>query len=979
MDVFPNKPFQIVYALFHHEYLGYLFESFVVQLDGQNRLTLAYQNISSRNAKDFASRLTETDFELIALMDSIQGEAVFRKFAQRNRREYSFDFFFRVYDPKKGDTNLQKMIAQFVEDKKVQILSKLKGKLLFVMGNENPTHKPIKMAETPASILFHFFKNQDNTHYFPTIKYEGKKLEFRQRKDAFLICTQPAWLLLDDTLYHFEKHVDGNKLKPFLQKKCIVIPKNLENEYYQKFVAPLISQYDVHAEGFEIVEEQVALKPILKMEVHTQTAVALFGEQNDDSSHDYLVFELYFKYGDKLFKRAENNEQNSVVLEKKSEEQYVFRKFRRQIKLEKEIIKSISTENKNFYNDKIIFTYQEGFEWLYQKRPIFEQYQVEVWQSPAQKKRFFLGKSKINLEFKENRDWFDVRAKVYFGEFEIPFLALRKLILEKQKEYCLPNGEIAVIPQEWFAQYTDLFNFIQKAKHTSEESEHILQKHHLALVKELEEGNLASVVMSRKLESLRDFEKIEDYPLPQNFKGQLRPYQKAGYNWMRFLQEYHLGGCLADDMGLGKTVQTLALLQEYRERNEKATSLLIMPTSLLYNWAVEAKKFTPDIKICTYTGTDRNKDISYFAQYDLILTTYGITRIDIDTLKNFYFDYIVLDESQTIKNPTSHTARAVRELKARYKLILTGTPIENTTLDLWSQMNFINQGLLGNQSFFREEFLLPIEKRNDTHKLQKLQAIIKPFILRRTKKQVAQDLPEKIENLQYCPMTAEQEKVYESTKSSFRNKILSEIDQKGIQASQILLLQGLTLLRQIANHPRLTDTTYPHSSGKMEAVWEKLQEVVSEGHKVLIFSQFVKHLTLVRELLDGEKVRYAYLDGSTKDRQKEVETFQNDKDTLVFLLSIKAGGVGLNLTAAEYVFILDPWWNPAVEAQAIDRAHRIGQKNSVFVYKFITQNSVEEKILALQQEKMALSDDLITIEENFFKRLERRDIEALLG
>ncbi|HNR74794.1 MAG TPA: DEAD/DEAH box helicase, partial [Cyclobacteriaceae bacterium] len=602
----------------------------------------------------------------------------------------------------------------------------------------------------------------------------------------------------------------------------------------------------------------------------------------------------------------------------------------------------------------------------------------EVSQPENRDKKYFVGKAVIELEVKENIDWFDIHAKIRFGEYEISFKELRKLIIKKKVEFKLPNGEIAIIPEAWLVKYSDLFA-LSETHGTNEKP--VLKKHHISLLKELEEGNLARVHMSERLRNLQSFSGIKDYTLPAKFVGTLRPYQKAGYNWLRFLNEFHLGGCLADDMGLGKTVQTLALLQAEKEKGNAGTSLLIMPTSLVYNWEMEASKFTPDLKILTYTGTLRNKDISRFSKYDVVLTSYGITRLDIDQLKQFYFNYIILDESQVIKNPTSNIAKAVMELKSRFKLTLTGTPLENTTLDLWSQMTFINPGLLGGQTFFKNEYQLPIEKKRDEAKTKKLNSIIKPFILRRLKSQVATDLPEKVENVHYTNMTAEQEQKYEEAKSFYRHKILDQIDKEGINNTRMMILEGLTKLRQISNHPKMVDVRYEGDSGKLEDVSYMLENALLEGHKVLVFSQFVKHLDIVKALLKEREIPFAYLDGSSTptDRKAQVDKFNKDPNLKIFLISIKAGGLGLNLTEADYVFILDPWWNPAVEAQATDRAHRIGQKKKVFSYKFITRNTVEEKILTLQKHKLKLSENLIQSEESVIKSLSREDIEMLLN
>jgi SNF2 family DNA or RNA helicase len=338
-----------------------------------------------------------------------------------------------------------------------------------------------------------------------------------------------------------------------------------------------------------------------------------------------------------------------------------------------------------------------------------------------------------------------------------------------------------------------------------------------------------------------------------------------------------------------------------------------------------------------------------------------------------------LDESQVIKNPTSNIAKAVMQLRSRYRITLTGTPLENTTLDLWSQMTFLNPGLLGGQTFFKNEYQIPIEKKQDELKTKKLNAIIKPFILRRLKSQVATELPEKVENIHYADMAPEQEEKYEEAKSYYRHKILDLIDKEGIGNSRMTILEGLTKLRQISNHPRMVDPSYLSTSGKLEDIIHKLENAIAEGHKLLVFSQFVKHLEIVKENLVAKKIRFSYLDGSTNDRQDQVEKFNKDPELKVFLISIKAGGLGLNLTEADYVFILDPWWNPAVEAQAIDRAHRIGQRRKVFTYKFITRNTVEEKILLLQKKKLKLSEGLISNEESIVKSISRSDIEELLS
>lgn len=551
------------------------------------------------------------------------------------------------------------------------------------------------------------------------------------------------------------------------------------------------------------------------------------------------------------------------------------------------------------------------------------------------------------------------------------------MLIRGKSEFELPNGEIAVIPSSWFINYSDIFSFAEEESRNG--GKIILKKHHVALANELQKENLVRLTLSEKLNKLRDFSTIDSYSTPNLFKGKLRPYQKAGYDWLRFLNEFNFGGCLADDMGLGKTIQALTLLAHVKEQTGGATSLLIMPTSLIYNWELEAKKFVPDLKLLIYTGPNRNKDGVDFKDYDLVFTSYGITRLDVDILAKFRFHYIILDESQAIKNPASIISKAVNTLSSQHRLILTGTPVENSTMDLWSQMNFINPGLLGGQNTFKKQFLQPIEKKQNEQKAAKLHVLIKPFVMRRLKSQVATDLPEKVTQVKYSTMTEEQEEIYENVKNYYRNKIINGTQVSGANNQQFTLLRGLTKLRQLANHPKLTDADYDAGSGKLEDIIHMIRSTVSEGHKVLIFSQFVKHLAIVKEFLEEEEIRFSYLDGRTKDRQGQVDAFQRDPAVKVFLISLKAGGVGLNLTAAEYVFLLDPWWNPAVESQAIDRAHRIGQQKKVFTYKFITRNTVEEKIMALQAKKTALADGLIGKEESFIKSLSEEDISALLN
>lgn len=974
MKVAPDQPFQLIYSLFEHEYLGYLFESFVVQLNEKGDLTFSHQNISAQNASEFDKGLDADDYQLIKLMDEMQQKAVYKHFHKKKLKQN--EFFLKVFDLKNGDNLLKDEIDRYLERRRSKILALMKGKQLFEMGKDGePTWKQITIADEKATVLFHFRRNEDNTHYFPTIKLGGEKIHFFQN-ESYLLCKDPAWMVSDNTLFTFEKEVNGNKLKPFFNKKFILIPKNVEETYYKKFVAPLIASFDVYAQGFEIKTERMVPKPILtfsELAGASQSVGTLFAETDKTVKMvaSKILFELSFKYGTYSFK-ADKLKKVSVSVEKQADD-YVFHRVQRESSREKDFIETLNNTGLILKSSRSTLEKTSALSWLNANLTSLKEKGFEINQQDAAVKKYFVGPTNISLEISENIDWFDVKAVIRFGEFEIPFTTIRKYVLNKIQEFKLPNGEYAVIPDSWVTDYSDLFAFAD-----SDSNETLkLNKIHISLVKDLKDSNHAKVAMTRKLERLLDFKEIEDVALSPHFKGDLRPYQQAGFNWLEFLNQYGFGGCLADDMGLGKTVQTLALLQSEKEKNTNSTSLLIMPTSLIYNWEMEAKKFTPKLKILNYTGTSRKKSPDRFARYDLVLTSYGTTRIDSDILSGFYFNYIILDESQAIKNPDSIISKAVRELKSRRKLILTGTPIENSTMDLWSQMSFVNPGLLGGETYFRKEYLIPIEKKRDEAKTRRLNALIKPFILRREKTQVARDLPEKVENIKFCDLSAEQREYYEKEKNTYRNLILDLIEQDGLQKSQMVLLQGLTKLRQIANHPMMVDPEYKGDSGKFEDITYMISNALGKDHKILIFSQFVKHLKLVERYLSSQNIPYAYLDGSVKDRKGEVEKFQHNDNIRIFLISLKAGGLGLNLTEADYVFLLDPWWNPAIEAQAVDRAHRIGQTNKVFTYKFIARDTVEEKILKLQQSKLKLAQDLITIEESFVKSLSRADITSL--
>ena len=779
MKVANTQPFKIIYSILNHEYLGYILESFVVQLSTLGNYTYQFQNISSKNISEFKSKLDAVDFELVDLIEEIQQESILKIF--NKKKLTAVDFFLKTYDALKGDKGLQESISNYIEIKKAQIVSKLEGKELFIMGSDgNPLWKPVIQEKEKATIRFHFIRNTDNTHYFPSIRFKNEKLDF-QYKNTILLADNPAFLIIDNHLYTFNGHVDGKKIKPFLAKKFIAIPSNVEEQYYKKFVAPLMEQYDVVTKGLEIKNHSSAFKTTLA--IRDTASLQTDQELATGSPMMKLAFTLSYQYGDFNLPFDHFATPYSVSMEKR-DGQYIFNKIKRNSLAEKNFYNQIIDMGLPIQKGSTALSRDKALEWLQSHGSELESKGIVIKQENPDSKKYFLGYSKLDIKIQEINDWFDIHARVQFGEFEIPFLQLRKYILSGIHEFTLPNGEIAVIPEAWFTQYSELFVFSEPKESTDHAQ---LKMHHLTLVQELKDNHLAETIISRKIEALSHFENIQVQPIPKAFKGNLRPYQQAGYDWLKFLQEYRFGGCLADDMGLGKTIQTLAMLQSEQEKGIRIPSLLILPTSLLYNWMLESAKFTPELKVFLYTGTNREKNTAQFDDFDLIITSYGIVRLDVEILKTYTFNYLILDESQAIKNPTSIITKAVKKLNGAHRLILTGTPIENSTTDLWSQMAFINPGLLGTQSYFKSEFQIPIEKKRDAEKMQKLHKLIKPFILRRLKSQVATDLPEKVESIAYSEMSEAQEIAYEEAKAFYRNSILESIDKDGINKSQFIV------------------------------------------------------------------------------------------------------------------------------------------------------------------------------------------------
>ena len=581
---------------------------------------------------------------------------------------------------------------------------------------------------------------------------------------------------------------------------------------------------------------------------------------------------------------------------------------------------------------------------------------------------------KFEVQIVSGIDWFDLCGGMDFGDGATATLPdLLRAARRGESMVRLDDGSYGILPEDWLRRFGSVLHMgeQQGEEMRFKRSQAGLLDALLAAQPEISFDEQ----FGRMREQLQRFSGIAPAPQPEGFVGKLRGYQLEGLGWLQFLQEYSIGGCLADDMGVGKTAQVLALLENRRVAGT-GMSLVVVPKSLVFNWQQEAARFTPNLRVLEHGGLGRNR--ASFHGHDVILTTYGTLRRDVIDFQDIEWDYVVLDEATAIKNPGSESAKAVRLLKAHHRLAMSGTPVENHLGELWSLFEFLNPGMLGSASVLQ---LTGGSLRNPSEETRRILAqALRPYILRRTKEQVVQELPAKLEQTLYCELEPEQRKLYQELLDHYRRQLLGKIDKVGLGKSKMQVLEALLRLRQAACHPGLIDKKRSgEPSAKLEVLRLHLEEVLAENHKALVFSQFTSFLALLRQQLDADGIPYAYLDGDTRDREAAVRQFQEDPDCKLFLISLKAGGLGLNLTAAEYVFLLDPWWNPAVESQAIDRAHRIGQLRRVFAYRLIARDTVEEKVLKLQESKRDLADAIISADNSLIKGLKREDLELLLS
>ncbi|MBL8142174.1 MAG: DEAD/DEAH box helicase [Acidobacteria bacterium] len=580
----------------------------------------------------------------------------------------------------------------------------------------------------------------------------------------------------------------------------------------------------------------------------------------------------------------------------------------------------------------------------------------------------------VDVRVTSGIDWFEVQGGIAFGDEVVALPAVMQALARGADAVMLGDGTSGLLPEEWLRRHGMALSL-----GTTEGGALRFRRSQLTLLDDLLDAlppaHIDDVVSHARVE-LQTFEGIGPGDPAASFTGTLRPYQRDGLGWLRFLERFGFGGCLADDMGLGKTIQMLAHLDARSTAGTASgPSLIVAPRSVIFNWMAEAARFAPRLRVLDHSGTAR--DDARISAHDLVLTTYGTLRRDAARLKDVEFDYLVLDEAHAIKNASSVSAKAARLLRARHRVALSGTPVQNHLGELWSLFEFLNPGMLGGAraagGWWRDADTDPAQRET-------VRRALRPFVLRRTKEAVATDLPGRIEQTLYCDLGAAQRTLYEQIRRQYHASVRDRIARQGLAKSRMHVLEALLRLRQVACHPGLVDAARAHAdSAKLEVLLDRLVEVVEDGHKALVFSQFTSLLAFVRRDLDKRGIAYAYLDGRTKDREARVDSFQQRDDLPVFLISLKAGGLGLNLTAADYVFLLDPWWNPATEAQAIDRAHRIGQTRPVIACRLIARDTVEERILDLQAQKRGLADAIIAADAGLISTLTTSDLELLLG
>jgi SNF2 family DNA or RNA helicase len=891
--------------------------------------------------------------ELLSIIEILKPENLFNKFHKSSISK----------------SKVKKTILDLLEDKTVGkiirdfIDSKINIYLSIINDNNFPISLNLKSSKefykfrisTNNSIIsakLFFDKNDSTLNYSLKLTLDSLAF-FPSEKNINIILDEPSWLVFDNKLFRLSD-INSNKIKPFLIKKSIEIKTEMVAEYFQKFIKDIVKKVDIDAIGFDVIQK----KDIISCRINII----------EDFFKKKFNIELIFDYDGFCFSNHSiKNSHSSLINDLNGAIQVV--KFKRNLEQESQYQSKLlnfgfELNENNFYSLKNENQDQfENIQFLINNIQDLRESGFLIENLYISNKKIQTEIATLKISSQENNDWFDVKMIIEFGNFEINFIEIIQNLKEKNRFFKLPNDNYFLIPHEWFTKYASIINF-SKVKNQNL----IVLKSNFTILEDLNLNSISTEINSQ----------IE-YKQSSLLKAKLRPYQIEGVKWLLKNHNFRLGACLADDMGLGKTLQTLALLVNIQEnlisetlevqqdlfsivpqKLEFLKALIVAPSSLVFNWYNESRKFTPHFRRLQYIGNERKLLAKKLDKYDLIFTSYSVISRDINIFEKFNFRYLIIDESQQIKNKDSKVFKAISTIKTENKISLTGTPIENSLTDLWSQMQFINPDILGNFIFFTNYFKIPIEKNQDSDKISALKKLVYPFILRRTKDQVLKDLPELNEQIVYCDLSDEQEKLYDQEKSKARNELL----KINFDKNRINILNVLMKLRQLSNHPKMFDKSLEIESGKFKEVTNYINSLLASGQKMLIFSSFVSHLKIYEDWCRANKIIFCKLIGETliKDRENQIQQFQENNDIKIFFISLKSGGVGLNLTSASFVLLLDPWWNPFAEMQAIARAHRIGQLNKVNAVRFISKNTIEEKIILLQEKKKLLSESIIELE-----------------
>ncbi|MDR0682987.1 MAG: DEAD/DEAH box helicase [Dysgonamonadaceae bacterium] len=957
----------LILVISEHRQFGWKLNLFSAELQtGSSFYLLGIPNLKEEIKKG----ISDTEITLINTMNEISDDALIKAYSKEKDKT------------KILQSTIDNLIRPRIEQNCAKILALASHANIPVYFRENIKEKAfsesnqVEILSNPSHCLFSFVKDEKGLRYFISLTNEENEISLQQTP-AIILAQNPCIVLLGNKLHQVE-NIEAIKLTPFFTKTHIEVPVASEKMYIQKFIIKTIPKYEVKIEGIEMQEKRPRKEAVLVLE---------------EDFYQRLCFSLFYQYDNQRFTPTLQKKKKIVNVEEINGTENICW-FDRDIEWENFLFNHLISLELQREGDNRFYLKQNSemlqkyglIGWMNRNLNELKNYRIEQKTSSI----FYQGKIELQSRLDVKIDWFDMEIEIVFDHFKIPFSRFKKHILTGNPEYVLPDGRIFIVPEEWFFRYHDFL------LHSENRNNGIrLKKMYIGILTDA----LENLFLKDRKPNLEQFHRIPaEYPIPsEKLNKILRTYQKQGFYWLNHLYKLNFGGCLADDMGLGKTLQIIALFEAIYSGKDKQTasslqlslfdefesslpaSLIVVPTSLLHNWKNELKKFAPNLKVYVHAGAKRSKTKTVnkiFRPYHIVITSYGIVRSDIEYLNKYSFQSIILDESQFIKNPASILYHAVKSLNSSHRFVLTGTPIENSLIDLWAQFNFINPGLLGNLSSFKINYINRITKEKNRQAEESLHKLIQPFLLRRTKEEVTPDLPLLSQEIVYCDMTENQEEIYMKEKSSIQNKLLENKDL--FVKNKFVALQSLMRLRLLANHPVLIHPEYEGDSGKFDQILIYFESIKASGHKVLIFSSFVKYLKLLAKSFDEKNWKYVLLTGKVRDREKEIDKFNRNKDVSCFFISLKAGGTGLNLVAADYIFIIDPWWNPAAEMQALSRSHRIGQDKNVMVYRFISDNTIEEKILLLQEKKNRLSESFIT-SNNPLDDLKNEEIEELLS